>query len=148
MAARIVAAAMSESSESAGHAAGSHAASSGSSSHASPAPSPGLSYASPGLHPRRGSLVQLGGALGIGASFIGLAILLCTCAGLNAALYLSILPLILGAACLVLTVVGGVVQKDLHLVEDTHVLTGLFLGLLGVVGGLLEMAAWLKWQVF
>ena len=133
---------MSESSESAGHAA--HAASSESSSHATPP----LSYAPPALAPRRGSLVQLGGALGIGGAFIGLAILLCTCAGLNAALYLSILPLILGASGLVLTVVGAIVQKGHAGVEDTHVLAGVFLGLLGIVGGLMEMAAWLKWQVF
>jgi hypothetical protein len=107
---------------------------------------PVVSHASPGIPPRRGSLVQLGGGLGIASSFIGLAILLCTCAGLDAALYLSILPLLLGGAGLILTVIGALTQKDAR-VEDTHVLASIFLGLMGIVGGLLEMAAWLKWKV-
>ena len=92
------------------------------------------------------SLVRIGGALGIAASCIGLAIVLLACAGFNAAMYLSILPLILAGPGLVLTIIGGV-MKD-RAVEDTHVLSALFVNIVGIIGGLFEVAVWLGWHVF
>ena len=48
----------------------------------------------------------LGGALGIAACLIGLAIFLVACAGFGAVFMLSIIPLILGAVGFVLSIVG------------------------------------------
>ena len=59
---------------------------------------------------------------------------------------LSMLPVILGAVGLILGVYGAMRQKDLG-IEDTQVLSALFLGLLAILGGLLEMAAWLNWTI-
>lgn len=92
-----------------------------------------------------GSLTRLGGGLGIAASVIGLMIFLGACAGYDASLKMSILPLVLGVAGLVLAVIGGTRQQN---PEDTHVLAAVFPNLLGIIGGLVMMAAWLNWQVF
>ncbi|MGH7213289.1 MAG: hypothetical protein ACREIT_00700 [Tepidisphaeraceae bacterium] len=102
-------------------------------------PSP-LSYASPGATGRRTPLARLGGALSIAGCLIGLAIFLGACAGYWAAMTLSILPLALGLIGFILTIVGGIFQKDA--IEDTHVLAGIFIGLMAIIGGLVELAAW------
>ena len=93
------------------------------------------------------SLVQLGGGLGIAGTFLGVAIFFATCAGLGASFFLSPLPVILGAIGLILAVTGALTQKDL-VIPDTQVLAAIFMGVFGVVGGLLLMAGWLGWQIF
>src|SRR4051812_21932650 len=97
--------------------------------------------------PTRTPLVHVGGALGIASVVLGFLIFLTACAGFDAALKLALLPVLLGIPGLVLVPVGGVLQKHAT-VQDTHVLAALFLTVFGTVGGLLEVAAWLRWQVF
>ena len=60
---------------------------------------------------------------------------------------LDTLITILGLPGLILVAVGGVVQRH-AVVQDTHVLAAIFLTVFGTVGGLLECAAWLHWQIF
>jgi hypothetical protein len=96
---------------------------------------------------RATSLAQLGGGLGITACCIGLAVFFGACCGFNAVFMLSIIPLILSSIGIVLSVLGPVLQKSHHL-EDGGVFAGIFLNLLGIIGSLLLMSAWLHWQVF
>src|SRR5690242_5182419 len=96
--------------------------------------------------PRRVALVQVGGALGIAACIIGLAIFLAGCAGYGAVFNLSMIPLALGFIGLVLAIVGGFVQKTPHL-EDTAAIAAMFVSILGVIGGLLEVGAWCGWTI-
>src|SRR3954453_8156597 len=105
---------------------------------------PPLNYAS-GPTGRRTSLVRLGGALGTAACCIGIAIFLAGCAGFGAVFALSILPFLLGLAGFVISIVGGI-MKDTQ-VEDPQVFAAIFIGVLGIVGGLLLMAVWLNWKV-
>ena len=95
---------------------------------------------------RATSLAQIGGALGIAACLIGLAIFLVACAGFGAVFMLSIIPLILGAVGFVLSIVGPNVQKTAH-IEDTAVFAAIFLNLLGIVGALMLMSVWLGWKI-
>ena len=99
------------------------------------------------LTPSRGSgsLTRIGGGLGIAASVIGLIVFIAACAGFNASLKLSVVPLILSIPGIVLAVIGGTTQKN---PEDTHVMAAVFPNILGIVGGLVMMAAWLNWTVF
>ena len=100
------------------------------------------------LTPAGGSgMLRLGGALGIAACAVGLVIMIGACAGLNKALVMSIIPVALSAPGLVISVVGAVFQKRL-VTEDTHVLHALFANVAGLIGGLLEMAAWRGWPIF
>jgi len=92
-----------------------------------------------------GSLVRVAGGLGLAAVVIGLSIFLASCAGFDGALKLSLLPLILGFAGVVLSILGGVLQDN---PQDTHVLGAMFPGILGVIGGLVETAAWMHWTIF
>ena len=96
---------------------------------------------------RRGSLVQMGGGLGIAAVLLGFTIFLSDCGGIDAALKLSMLPVLLGGVGFVISIVGAITQKNHPAVESTHALAGMMLGLMGVIGGLLEMSAWLGWQL-
>lgn len=98
------------------------------------------------LSPRKTSLVRVGGALGIAATFIGLAIFLGACAGINAVLTLSILPLLLSAPGLALTFIGGNTQHDPN-VPDTHVLASIFINIAGIAGALLLISAWMGWKI-
>jgi len=91
-------------------------------------------------------MVQLGGGLGVAACFIGLAIFLSACAGFNAVFILSIIPLILGSIGMLLSILGPIVQKSIH-VDDSVVFAAIFTGLLGIIGSLLLMSAWLHWHV-
>ncbi|CAN5446816.1 hypothetical protein BH10PLA1_BH10PLA1_00270 [soil metagenome] len=92
-----------------------------------------------------GSLVRVAGGLGIAAVVLGLSIFLGSCAGFEGALKLALLPLALGAAGVVLSILGAVLQVNS---QDTHVMAALFPCVLGVIGGLVETAAWMQWNVF
>jgi hypothetical protein len=92
-------------------------------------------------------LLRLGGGLGIAACLVGLLILIAACAGMNKIVVLSLVPVGLSLPGLVVSIIGAV--KDKHAItEDTHVLHALFANIAGLLGGLLEMAAWLHWPVF
>jgi hypothetical protein len=107
-----------------------------------------LDYTTPSATSNSGSpLLRLGGALGIAACMVGIVILLAACAGLGKVVVLSIIPVGLSVPGLVLSIVGGITQKDL-IKEDTHVLHALFANMAGLIGGLLEMAVWLNWRIF
>jgi hypothetical protein len=69
------------------------------------------------------------------------------CAGLNKVVVLSLVPVALSIPGLIISVVGAIVQKN-QIAEDTHVMHALFANLAGLIGGLLEMAAWQNWAIF
>jgi hypothetical protein len=106
-----------------------------------------LDYTTGTLGPSGSGMLRLGGALGIAACAVGLLVMVAACAGLNAALVLSMVPVALSLPGLVISVVGAVAQKRL-IAEDTHVLHALFANVAGLLGGLLEMAAWQNWPLF
>src|SRR5947208_12225212 len=106
-----------------------------------------LSYASPGTHRAGTSLVKIGGALAIAGTIIGTFIFVLGCFGFGAAFTLSIIPVLLGAAGLVLTLVGGFFQEPVG-VEDTHVLASLLLSIAVLCGGLIEFAIWMQVPIF
>lgn len=101
-----------------------------------------LAYPTPS---RTSTLLQLGGGLSIAGCCVGLLIFFGACFGFGASLTLSPLPLIMGSIGLVVTVVGGVMDKH---AEGPTVAAGLFISLASIVGALLEMAAWLNWKIF
>ena len=97
--------------------------------------------------PTGSGLLRLGGALGIAACCVGLAVMVLACAGINKAIVLSIIPVALSAPGLILSFAGAVFQKRaIH--EDTHVLHALFVNMAGLLGGLVEMAVWQNWPLF
>ena len=108
---------------------------------------PYLDYNSGGLSPGSSGLLRLGGALGIAACSVGLLIFVAGCAGFGKAMVLSVIPLALSVAGLVLSLAGSWTQK--HLIsEDTHVLQALFANASGLIGGLLLFAVWRGWHIF
>jgi len=110
--------------------------------HAAPAGSP------PSPLPSRGtSLVKVGGALAIAGACIGLAIFVAGCFGFGAAFALAMIPTLLGALGLILTIVGVATQRPIG-VEDTHALAALFLSLAVLAGGLLQVCIWLGKPIF
>lgn len=99
------------------------------------------------LTPGSSGLLRLGGALGIAACSVGLLIFVAACAGFGKAMVLSVIPLALSVAGLVLSLLGSWTQK--HLIsEDTHVLQALFANGSGLIGGLLLFAVWRGWHIF
>jgi hypothetical protein len=105
------------------------------------------SSTAPTLPPRRTSLAQLGGGLGIAGCIIGILIFLGGCMGFGAAFYLSVLPLGFGVIGLVLTIIGALTQKNSGL-ADTQILAAIFVCLFSLVGGILEFAVWQGWRLF
>ena len=93
------------------------------------------------------TLVRVGGALGIAACIIGLAIFVGACAGMGAALSLSPLPVIMGGVGFVLSIVGSLCKHSAH-PDLTHELAAVAVSLWGLLGGLVLMAAWRGWDVF
>ena len=89
-------------------------------------------------------ILHYGGLLGLAACAVGLLVLLLACAGVNAALKVSWLPLLLGLGGFVLALIGANAEKS-RIREDTHVLAALYAACLGIIGGLVEMTAWLGW---
>jgi hypothetical protein len=92
-----------------------------------------------------GSLTRLGGGIGIAGSVVGLLIFIGACAGFDASLKFSFLPVVLGLPGLILAIMGGVFQKN---PADTHVMGAMFAAGLSLIGGIVEMAAWLHWPIF
>jgi hypothetical protein len=113
--------------------------------HAGPA---SVGYAGPIMGEGAPKLLRLGGSLGIAGCVIGLAILVGACAGLRAALVMSFIPLLLGLVGFVLALVGANTEKQKYGAEDTHVLAALFAACMAVIGGVVLMAAWLKWITY
>jgi hypothetical protein len=93
------------------------------------------------------SLLRLGGGLGIAACVVGLIVFVAACAGLGKVVVLSLIPVGLSIPGLIVSIVAAVKDKPL-ITEDTHVLQALFANGVGLLGGLLEMAAWLHWPLF
>ena len=106
-----------------------------------------LSHASPGIGPRGTSLVKVGGALAIAGTIIGTFIFVLGCFGFGAAFALSMIPTILGVIALALTLIGGIWQKPVGVV-DPAVLASLLLSIAATAGGLLEVAIWLHKPIF
>lgn len=104
-------------------------------------------YTSADVAPAGSGMLRLGGALGIAACAVGLAVMVAACAGLNKVLVLSLVPVALSIPGLILSIVGPIIQKK-AITEDTHVLHALFANVAGLIGGLLEMAAWQNWRLF
>jgi hypothetical protein len=110
--------------------------------HDSPRPLP---YFTPVREPT--SIAKFGGAIGISALLVGLAIFLSGCAGFDAAFKFSLIPMILAVTGLLMTIVGGLIGRTAGL-EDAHVVASLFLNAAGIVGALMEMAVWRHWMIF
>jgi hypothetical protein len=99
------------------------------------------------MTPAASPLVRLGGSLGIAAAAVGLLVFIAACFGFRMALVLSLIPVGLSLPGLIVSLIGAVSQKN-QISEDTHVLHALFANIIGLIGGLLEMAAWLHWPIF
>lgn len=93
---------------------------------------------------RKSSLVKIAGALGIASTLIALATFLMGLFGFYAAFMLSPLALILGTLAIILTIVG-VVMKMPDGDEETQPIAALFVGMMGVVGGLIQLQLWMHW---
>ena len=92
-------------------------------------------------------LVRFGGLLGIVGSLVGLIALVTACAGYGRALAVSPGSIVLGALGILIALAGAFTQR-LRIGEDTHVMQAVFAGLISVIGGLLEMAVWLRWPIY
>ena len=93
-------------------------------------------------------LVKVGGGLAIAGTIIGTFIFVFGCFGFGAAFALALIPTILGAAGLVLTIVGGLTQPHAAGVEDTHILASILLSIAVLCGGLIEVAIWRNIPIF
>ena len=93
----------------------------------------------------RTSLTRLGAYLGIAACCIGMAIFTVACFGIDAAFALSFIPLVMSLVGFVLCVLGGIRKRG---VDEIGPLSGIFVNMFGIIGGLLLMAVWLNWAVF
>lgn len=91
-------------------------------------------------------LIRTSGSLGIAGSLIGLAIFLTACGGFDAAFSFSAIPFAMGLLGFVLLILGAV-RRGVA-IEDSHVLAALFINIMAIVGGLLEIAVWKRWPVF
>src|SRR5437588_4353079 len=89
------------------------------------------------------SLVRVGGALGIAAASICLAIFTLGCFGFHAAFVgLPLIPLALSLPGIVLVILGATVKKSAA-DADTQVLAAIFVNVIGFVAALLELSLWL-----
>lgn len=100
----------------------------------------------PGQASPANTLIRVGGSLGIAGSFIGLAIFLTACGGFDAAFSFSILPFAMGCVGFLLLLLGAI-RRGVTL-EDSHILAALFINVMAVAGGLLELALWRHWAIF
>jgi hypothetical protein len=104
-----------------------------------------LDYGSPYLYQGRGSLIQIGGALGIAGGILGLLIFFAACFGFEAAFMFSPIALLFGIVGIVFSIIGG--TRKHPGIEDTSVLAGMMINFVVIVGGVLLMAAWLRYDV-
>src|SRR5277367_3430241 len=92
-------------------------------------------------------LLRMAGVLGVTAATIAMLLFLAACAGFSRAfVYAPLVPVGLGTLGLFLAILGGLIYRK-RLVETTHVFVAVFTALLGLLGGLAEVAVWLNWQV-
>jgi hypothetical protein len=96
---------------------------------------------------RSSVLVKFGGFLGIAGCTLGLILLIVGCAGFGKALSWSMGCIGAGALGLLITLAGAFFERR-KLGEETHVLQALFACFLSILGGVLELAVWLKWSIF
>ena len=89
---------------------------------ASSTPQP-LSYA--GAAVPRPVLLHLGGICGVVSVSLALLLFLVGCAGISGVFKFSWLPTLLGALGLLLSFIGGILEKN-RIVESTHVLAAVF----------------------
>ena len=108
-------------------------------------------------------LVRFGGLLGIAGSMLGLIVLVAACAGASRLAPVSWVPaqwdrynhilapsgvsITLGGLGILIALLGALTQRR-RIAEDTHVMQAAFVGLISVIGGLLEMAVWKQWAIF
>jgi hypothetical protein len=90
------------------------------------------------------SLLHVAGGLGLAGVVLGLAILVASCAGLDAAVYFSPAVILFGLSDLVLVLLA---TRRPPCDNDSAVLAGFFLAMLAIAGGLLELAAWMHWPI-
>lgn len=107
---------------------------------------PALSAAA-GLPNHVSPMLTLGGVLGFIACSIGLALLLVGCAGFGRALSFAVVPAALAGIGLLLSI-GGALWQNQRISQDTHVLQGIFVNLLGLIGAMFEMAVAFNWKIF
>jgi hypothetical protein len=92
-------------------------------------------------------LVRFGGLLGIVGSTVGIVALVAACAGFHQAMAAGWASLGLGAVGLLVVLVGAFTQRA-RIAEDTHVMQAVFATLISLIGGLLEVAVYLRWPIF
>ena len=97
------------------------------------------------LNSGQGSLVQVAGGMGIAGGILGMLLFFAACFGFEAAFMFSPICLLLGTVGLVLSIVGGA-RKHAG-VDDTSVLAAVLVNFVVVVGGMLLMAAWMRWPL-
>jgi hypothetical protein len=93
------------------------------------------------------SLVKIGGALGVAATFIGFAIFITGCFGFSAVFPLAVIPLVLAVVGLGLVIAGGFFQQSVG-VEDMAVVASYFITLAAIAGAGLLIAVWRGWPIF
>jgi len=91
-------------------------------------------------------LVRLGGLFGIAGTLVGLIVLVVGCAGYSKAMAIGPIVAGFGAVGLLIVLIGAFTQRR-RIGEDTHVLQALFACLLSIIGGVLEMAVYMKWPI-
>ena len=91
------------------------------------------------IHP----LLQVGGGLGLAGVLTGFVLLIFSCAGFDAALDFSPAVIALGLGGGVASILATI-KTDL---PDSSALAAFFLSILAILGGLLEMTAWLHWPI-
>ena len=109
-------------------------------------PTSPLDYSSLPNQSSANKLIRAGGSLGIAGSLIGVAIFVTACAGFDAVFSFSPIPFAMGVIGLPLTLIGA--MRRGVTIEDSHVPASLFINLMALAGGLLEIAVWLHWPIF
>ena len=92
-------------------------------------------------------LVRFGGLLGIVGSAVGIVALVAACAGFGQAMAAGWASLVLGAVGLPVALLGAFTQRA-RIAEDTHVMQAVFATLISLIGGLLEVAVYMRWPIF
>jgi hypothetical protein len=90
------------------------------------------------IGPRRTSLVQIAGSLGIASTMIAMAVFLVALFGFSAVFILAPLAVAMGALGFILSIVGGVMRPYAG-TEETQPVAALFVSLMGIVFAAVEM---------